>query len=191
MPTGYNHCVYEKDECSLREYALACAHSFFHDSRIDEPLPEPKPTQYYIDGMAEAERRLATLRTMTVDEADAAAQSDYESRLAAHEECRRHNAEVRARYDGMVALVTSWDVPDSLTGLRTLMLSQIAQCSSEGEDPGPASFVRLGGEEWRRAEIKDTEEGLDYLKAAHQKDIEHVAKVTAWLADLRNALPED
>ncbi|MFI5297755.1 MAG: hypothetical protein ACHREM_06605 [Polyangiales bacterium] len=131
----YTDIIETRDDVTLREFALRCAHGMAilyspHNESLDNELEVPPLDTSYVDGAVDARLRLAGLKAMTDQER--AEMFEAKCREIAH--FNRDQAEAResadglfARYTRMKALVEAWSPPATAAGdgLKLQMLRQL------------------------------------------------------------------
>lgn len=142
MPTGYTSDIYEGKSVSLTDFVTNCAQAFgafFHMRNSDNrelSYPAPPDDSYYSKSLAAAKADLVRWQGLT-EEQKYAAWSEYfnEATVCLHENVAK-NAELRARYESMLAQVQAIDVPSPLQSLKNFMVEQLTDAIKF--DCGPA-----------------------------------------------------
>lgn len=199
MPTGYTASIYEGKPISAREFFLLCARGMGafimqRDDPHDAPpdFSEEQPSSYSQERLAEEQAELARLQAMTVDEADAEAEAEYQQRLTRREEAILKDRALRIRYGEMLGAVEAWQppTPDHL-GFKQFMAEQLQQSIEFDCGSIPAEPQRVSGEQWLREQIASAERDIAYHTRQIEEERERVAARNAWKRALFEALPPE
>lgn len=201
MPTGYTAKLYDGEDQSAGDFIIGCAHAFgalvtLRDDGIDAPIPEFEPQTSYNDqaittGLAE----IAEAAAWTPEQATAAAEADYQERLASWRDYEAKKQAIGKRYKAMLQEVERWKPPtEEHEPLKKFMLDQLAE--SIRFDATPRAFSegfggsqRLTGEEHQAKIIRDAEQDVARARQHRTEEIERTASRNAWVAALRESLP--
>lgn len=190
MSTGYTAKLATEGE-SFNAFVWRCARAFGALVHMrDEPgsaaiIPEIKPNESVLRSFERAREELAKARTMTLEEAEAEAQREYEAALKSHAENERKTDETRKRYEDMIANVEAWAPPTpEHSGLRNFMLEQLREsvrwdCGSKL--PAPR---KLAGAAWRSRNIEDCLRWYNSHEANWADEQKRARERTAWLQTL-------
>lgn len=195
MPTGYTAAV--ADGINFEQFVWSCARAFgalvsMRDDPMSAPIPERfEPSDYHSGALAKARDRLATLQTMSDEDATANARAEYDKEVHRH---RERLAEIQAqsdKYHAMLALVVQWVPPSpEHQGLKDFMAQQLRQtidfdCTTKYI----TAPVLLPGNEWLRKQIADAQHSVDYHTAEQAKEVERTEGRNEWLRALRESVP--
>lgn len=198
MPTGYTAEVGDGKVTDFNVFAMQCARAFgalitMRDDPADAAIPaEFAPSDYHVKALAKAREALASLRAMSIDQRQVAADTANAGAVASWDLHEAKKAETRKRYDAMVARVKAWTPP---TGdhveMKNFMLQQLSE--SIRFDCGPAYSKRpspLQRDEWFAEAVAKAEHDIDYHTKEHAAEVKRCAWRSAWIADLRRSLQQ-
>jgi len=198
MPTGYTAAI--ADGIDFPTFAMDCARAFGACvTLLDEPgggnkIPESfEPDNYYRDRIDRINAQIGQLRLMSSAEADRRAEQEWKEEEARRIERLQEKADLRAKYEAMLAKVESWTPPTSEhVGLGQFMIDQINEsirfdCSTSHLD---APVERLSGETWLADQLKRCESDLQYCEAQNKREIERASERTTWVRALRDSLKQ-
>lgn len=189
MPTGYTEELTKKD-VSFEKFVLTCAKAFL--GRMKEtsgPIPESfKPSGYYENEIRKDQDKLASLRAMSAEQVQAAAEKDYEK---AEREYERHVSEVKDCRDRLITMrarVSAWDPPSrDHDGLRKFMLEQLDDTiEHDGQVLGDPP-EKKNGKDWKAEKIDYLVEEIAYNEKEQRKEIREVEYDTLWVKRLRDS----
>lgn len=197
MATGYTAGVQSGEIADFPTFALLCARAFgalieMRDDPMNAEIPPAfAPSDYHVKALREAEERLASLRSMSTVDAQAAADADYAEQAASHGRRERERQERRGRYEAMLAQVNAWTppTPDHVE-MQTFMRKQLTDsiyfdCGDSAYDQAPQ---RQDGAAWLAAAIARATRDVEYHRAEHAKEVERVNSRNAWVRALRESL---
>lgn len=193
MPTGYTYEVVDGKVTDFPTFALKCARAFgacimMRDDPMDAPIPEEfNPGTYYAERLASAREKLATLRAMTAEQADAQAAAAYEQGCKSADEYDAKQAEQDRRLDAMLAEVEKWTPPTAEhVEMKSFMVQQLT--ISKNGDYRASRPKKMTGQEWLEAETKEAFRQVGYHAEEQAKEEERAKARTAWIAALRQSL---
>lgn len=195
MPTGYTSKLYEGEDQTFPEFALACARAFgalilMRDDPPDAEIPDEfTPSTYHVDRLAEAEARLAEVKGWD----DARAEREHRAAaqaFAQRDADERAKADARtARYEAMLAQVEEWSPPTTEhVGMKDFMRDQLTESIRFDSYSGPYGSVPPTPEAYRADEIARAERDIRYHTKEHAKEVQRAAERSAWVAALRGSL---
>jgi hypothetical protein len=196
MPTGYTAPVADGTVTDLRTFALQCARGMgalimMRDDPWDAPIPEAfEPSDHSQKKLAELRAERERLYGLSDDEADAAAKAEFDEKTAAKARWLSEQREQRLRYEAMIEQVTPWQrAPE---GLKEFMLDQLYR-GLEFDCPRNDTYwdepKLLSGIEWRSAKLAKVQRDIEYHSVEDAKERERALSRTAWITQLRAALP--
>lgn len=193
MPTGYTDCI--SKGVDFQTFALGCARAFgalitMRDDPQDAPIPDRfEPTDYHAKALAEARKRQTELEGMSPSLCEMAANGAYRSALETRQKYMAEKAELRRKYEAMLAFAQAWTPPTAEhQGLKDFMVEQLTtsidfDCKVYGGPP-----VLQTGEEWRAAEFGKAKWDVEYHSKHHLEEIERANGRTEWVRKLRESL---
>lgn len=192
MPSGYTEMI--SRGVSFQEFALGCARAFgatisMRDDPPDAPIPDEfEPSDYHLKKIEDAKARLYDLQRMTPDEIRTAAEKAGRELVAYWTGSNDRKAELRAKYEAMLAEVESWTPPTpEHEGMKKFMRDQITEsirwdCSSSGA-PEPKDAPA-----WHAEQIALAERDIAYHTKEHAEEVERCRQRTEWVRALRRSL---
>lgn len=194
MPTGYTAAI--KDGITFEQYALNCARAFgalveMRDAPADAPIPESfAPSDYNAKALKRATAELARLKTLTFEQANAECEAEFLSAKESAAKRRIEHAELRAKYEAMLAKVEAWKSPTpEHDNYKAFMATQIRDsiqwdCSS-AYDSEPQ---REPADVWLKAKLARAASDIAYHAKGHAEEVERTAGRNAWVKALRDSL---
>lgn len=197
MPTGYTAILSEKEDMTLKEFALLCARNFgalvmMRDEPLDAPIPEKFEVEpYYKESYDKAVKEYEDF--MALPDKQAWLEAEYgkmvESETEAAKEASIKKELLRRRYNAMLMKVMKWEAPTKEhENLREFMIKQLHDSiewdCSEYKPHIPSK------EEWCDIERHKAifQRSVDMHRDSYEKAIERVASRNQWLKDLRDSL---
>ncbi len=196
MPTGYTHAVQSGEITTFKEFALRCARNFgalilMRDDPPGTPIPEEfTPSDHHEKAIADAEADLRRFEIMTPQEADAAAQAEYERAVADRERWEEERRVQHKRYQAMLLQVEAWEPPSpDHENMKEFMRKQLVDsiewdCGESHLSP-PA---RMSGKEWQQAKLNNAMNTIDYRRKSHAEEVERTNGRNRWVKQLRESL---
>jgi hypothetical protein len=196
MPTGYTADLHDGKDVSFPEFVMRCARAFgalvtMRDEPMDASIPDEfKPSNWHIEQLEEARRRLAEIESWDDARAEAEAEKAYQEALRYREDTLVRNAAIRQRYENMLAQVKGWAPPTpDHQGLKDFMIQQLESSIDFDCKYDPGEPERLSGSEYKAQQIADTQRDIDYHTEEHAKEVERAKQRTDWIRALRDSLP--
>lgn len=195
MPTGYTAKI--ANGISFREFALDCARQFGACVTIrdapggGEAIPDKfEESSFYSRSLNEAKARLRELQEMSSADIRAAAEKANADAAESVEWARRRSEELRSKYTAMLAEVDAWTPPTAdHAEMKRFMRKQIeTSIKFDCYDVGPAKI--LDAADWYAAEMQRAMRDVQYYADEAVKEHDRVAGRNAWIAALRQSLPE-
>lgn len=194
MPTGYTAAIL--DGIDFKTYAMNCARAFgaFVELRDDpgggEQIPEEfKASDYHIKAAAKACDELATLHSLSREQIEQAAASDWqekEARRLAREQDRRKQREA---YEAMLAQAKAWTPPTTEhEGLAKFMRVQIELSIRFDCDYSEPPTENLAGSDWVADRRRELMRDVEYHEREHVGEVSRATARTAWVQALRASL---
>lgn len=198
MPTGYTAKLYEGAEQSFEEFVWSCVRAMgvavtMRDDPLDKPVPERfgGHDSYYEKRIAEHEAEWARLENMSLTDCDDAAELEYETERGRVEEANRKDAELRSRYESMLAQVLAWEPPTTEhEGLKKFMADQLTESIRFDTGHHRSLPSKKTGTEWRRERIERLTSDLEYARKHLHEERERAEGRNDWLRALRLSVPQ-
>lgn len=191
MPTGYTHIVSEG--ATFEQFVWRCARGMgalimMRDDPMDAPIPEFEArTDYYDEQIRQAEAKLLELRSMTIEQANAAAKVAHEAACSSLAKWQAEDDAANTAYREMRAKVSAWEPPTpEHAGLRAFMLEQLDISISDYKRDPP---VMLDGHAWLNDEIEKAARTLKYSHEERAKEIVRTNARNAWVRALATSVP--
>jgi hypothetical protein len=196
MPTGYTAIIEDRADCTFEDYVWRCARAFgafvlMRDEALDAPIPKAfEPSDYHVKELAKATRRLAGLRAMPIEQADALAKEEYAQAVREHAKDSEQQKLKLARYDAILAKVKAWDPPTPQHQELKKFMEQQIDVSTEFD----RQYVRpepelLTGAQWLEKEIKSAQWSFDYHTKEDAEERERTAGRNGWVKALAASVP--
>lgn len=196
MPSCYTAAI--ADGIDFEQFVMRCARAMgacilMRDAPLDAPIPERfEPSDYHSRKLAEAKDALTKLRTMSPEEAEAAAGEVFEKAASETAEALERHRALRAKYEAMLFQVKAWAPPTSdHEGFKSFMVKQLKEaihfdCSEDYyADRTP---TRQSGEEWRATRIAQALHDIDYHTREHAEEVSRTESRNVWISALRASL---
>ena len=196
MPTGYTADI-EKG-ITFNQFVLNCAKAFgacitMRDDPKNTPIPEEfKPETYDAEKVEEAKAELKAIKKITLKEAQAKADEEYEQAEKDNAKIVKEKTELRKKYNDMLNSVYGWIPPtDDHIKFKDFMIQQITD--SMGWDCDLRYYLerkptRLTGAEWLKQARESCEHDIEYHTKQNQEEIDRVKERNAWVKALRGSL---
>lgn len=194
MPTGYTAAI--KDGITFREYAWGCARAFgalieMRDDPADAEIPERfEPSTYHPERLAEAEVELSRLLGLSEYEVTREADASYAEALTYFEKRNAAKADLRAKYEAMLAQAEAYEPPTSEhIEYKEFMVSQIR--GSIDFDCGgawPEKPERETAAAWLDKALSKARWNVRYHEEEGRKELERTESRNRWLTALRESL---
>ena len=188
MPTGYTAGIEDGTITTLRDYALTCARAFGACFSLrDEPLgaaPEKilPDTAYYDSQIQDCTATIKRLMDMSDLEREEEAQKAFDLETKRYKDRAEEIILTRQRYESLQSATVAWCPPTALSELRLFMLQQIE--ISIRSDWNYVLPVRLSGDEWRAAEMKEASVRLARYTGERVKILQRAEESNKWLAEV-------
>lgn len=196
MTTGYTCIIEAGDGCTFEEYVWRCAHAFgacimLRESSMDVLVTEESvvdTSTYYVDEIAKSKARLAELETMTLEQAEAMAQADYDAVVAYCEKKTAKEMELTRRYAAIREAVEAWSPPTpDHAGMKAFMLQQIQISTEYSYTPEPPML--LPGMVWLANQRAEANERLAYNEEHKAKQDARNRERVEWVRTLAASVP--
>lgn len=193
MPTGYTADIGEGKITTLREFALRCARGMgacvmMRDEPWDAQIPERFEPQldYQQKELAKATALLNDTDTLSPEECELRAQSDFAVAMASHGKYVAEKVVENGRYRDMLTAVEAWQT--EAEGIKDFMSEQLRISISDYQPETPKAMT---GEEWRRETRNKALWSVAYHEKQIAEEIHRTEMRNIWLAALRRSLPAD
>jgi len=197
MATGFTHDIESGKITTLPEFALRCARAFgalitMRDDCMSAAIPDviEPDTSYYDQRIRESQERLGALRIMSVDEAVAAADAEWQSAMQGWQERQTQRSAKRTRYEAMLEKVRAWNPPTpEHIGLKEFMVEQLESSMkiADYEDEAPQS---QHWKAWHEEQVEREQRSLLRSTEERTKEIDRAASRTAWIQALKASLKD-
>jgi hypothetical protein len=155
-------------------------------------LPHPDTVSEYTRAALErAQARLTELEHYTPEQAEQAAEAEYQEQVTHREAMRQRDAELAQRYGQMLQQVRDWQPPTpEHEPLKAFMIEQLE--NSIKHDAGLASYTtkpeRQPGAVWLHQKMADAHESVVRESRRLAEEEERVTQRNAWIAALYASL---
>lgn len=197
MTTCFTSFIEDGKITNASDFLMLCAREFGACiSMRDEPLSTPIPNEFvpnttpYDRSIQRLESELRQLESMTLDEAQKAADQEFQTAQNALTERQQRARLLMDRYDSISRQICGWKPPTKEhEALKEFALDQIrgsrqSQCELDRSVVGLA----MTGQQWLDQRISQLRDVLETTKAYRQREIEETARRNQWLHDLRQSL---
>jgi len=198
MPTGFTQLLHDNPDTTTAEFIMRCARAMgacvsMRDEPLSTPIPETlKVDQYYVNRVAETQRRLLELNAMTPEQArNQAHLKQCEANLTRAEELEKYK-KIATVIENMTKSVTKWRVPtEQHEGLKSFMLEQLGMENPQWMvDYYSKPVESLEGDEWLKGEIERAKVDVERAEQRLKEEIESTTTRNEWIKQLRESLPK-
>lgn len=194
MPTGYTAAI--ADGLTFEQFAMQCSRAFgalvtMRDEPTDAPIPDHiAPESYYQEWLEREHVELNRLLSFTEADIEREAEAEYQRQVEAHAERMKTAADLRAKYESMLASVNAWAPPTAEhQGLKDFMIQQITEsirfdCNTSYDEPPQ----RKAPAKWIADKLEHVRGNLALYESENRKEVERAASRTAWIQALRASL---
>lgn len=195
MATGYTDAIGKG--ISFEEFVCNCARAFgacvtMRDESMKAPLPDEfKASDYHAKRIEEAKNTLYDVERMTTSECRAAAEKEWEENEAYRTKILAERAELRKKYEAMLAKVKAWKPPSKdHEGLTDFMVQQITDsikwdCDN---DYYAKPSKKLTAAEWKKKSIETAKHDIEYHKKEDDEERERAKDRSEWVRQLKESL---
>lgn len=190
MATGYTAELTKKD-VPFEKFVLTCAKAFLIRMRDRSGLIPARfePFNYHEEEVRKNNVKLASLRAMSVKQANAEADKDYKKALKDRARYVEEVRLLRERLMTMRAKVTTWKPPSGdHEGLQKFMIQQLEDTLGHDGQVLGAPPEKKSGKDWKTGKISDLEDEIAYDEKRHQEEIRMVDRDNLWVRQLRGSL---
>lgn len=196
MPTGYTSRI--ADGATFNEFVMSCAREMdalvmTRDEPMDAPIPERfEPSDYHEKKLVEAQAELERLKKITIDEADKQAGIEFMEEWDRHEKAMQNKAELRQKYESMLAQVNAWKPPSpDHEGFKRFMAEQITDsiefdCDERYYLENPP--MRLSAADWLNKKVANAFKDINYHRKGRDEEILRTDGRNTWLKLLRESI---
>lgn len=195
MPTGYTADVGDGKVTDFRTFALRCARNFGatimqRDDPASDPPKHREPSDYYDKQLAQAQERLAWLRTLTPEQAQAEAIRLHDEDVRTEASYAAKRAETRKRYEAMLVEVDHWTPPTAQhVEMKSFMRSQLAESIDFDCLEYRHEYPTRDGAKWLQEETERAYKNVGRYAEEAAKERERCAGANAWIDALYASLP--
>lgn len=199
MPTGYTAILGEKEDVSLKEFAMQCARNFgacieMRDLPLSEPIPEKfEPSPFYQKRYEESKKELDDF--MAMEDKKGFLERDYERYVELeknrHKKAMEERTKLRERYERMLCKVIAWNPPsDEHIELKKFMANQIQE--SIKWDCRDSELWLAPKEEWCNVEshIERLKKDVNYYETQLMKEQYRYDSMNKWMKLLRESFDD-
>lgn len=181
---------------SFPDFALGCARAFgalvmMRDDPIDAPIPEFKPSDFYISKLAAAKAEIAQLKAMDDAGKIAYGHKQKAEAIKSRVEWLERERVQNERLKEMRARVAVWGPPsDDHVGLKTFMLEQIDRSTNDTK----YILELLDAErnknplDYYASAVDSAKQSLSYMSDEDRKERERTEGRNLWVNQLKNSL---
>ena len=196
MPTSYTSDLHSGKKMTLAAYLMRCARASgkldrIREYPIDAVIPDRFETySYYIEQLEKAEANVARIKQWDDTEANRQAKLFYDSKTDLYQGWLNEAAEIRKRYETMLAKVKAWTPPTPKhQKLKEIMIQQLEEsidfdCSTDHLTAPELSTGAVFKEEALRAARQEVSRYTEW----YEEDKKRVKELTEWVKALRQSL---
>lgn len=194
MPTGYTAPI--ADGITFEQFAWSCARAFgalvmMRDEPNDAPIPERfEPSDYNQKALERTHTELDRVLSLTVEQAAGECDIDYQEQMDAYDRRMAKAADLRAKYESMLAGVRAWEAPTpDHAEYKAFMEKQITQSIDFDCDMSYDKIPeRKSTDGWLAVRTSELRRDLAYHEKAHREEVERTDKRNQWIQALRDSL---
>lgn len=194
MPTGYTANIEDGHITTGKEFLMLCARNFgacveMRDEPLSVPIPfEFSPSPYYKRRIEEAEENLSNLLSLTVDDAQAMLDKEYQDNQKRYAEAIERREKIRQKYKTVRDEVEQWEPPTpEHKELKKFALNQIAISGDDGWSFYETEKPKENANEWLQAKIDYERKSLERYRKDWQDEVERTNKKNKWISALRES----
>ncbi len=194
MPTGLTYKIYDGDNMSLKDFALACAKHFVNCDGDDLPHDNPpvfEVPDYYkneiIILLDELKKWLEALQHP--QDFQKQLDDEYQKHMEENKAYEKQRTERKNRYLIMLNKTNSWNPPTDLLPLKEFMVKQLNE--SMDFDCSPCELYttkKMTPLEWIQNKIEFTLDNLRFYTRNYKNKMEKTAETNAYLKNLYESL---
>lgn len=196
MPTGYTDAVGTGKIADFRTFALRCARAMMptimqRDDPINEPPRLMEASTYSDEQLITAQKILARLCQMSIEEATAASEEERAMRIKKNEEIRKEHREIRDRYLAMLHEVESWTPPTpEHVGMKQFMIRQLTESINfDCNDTYIVDPQWISAAKWLAAQKEKARADVAYHAKSAAEERSRTAERNTWITALFASLP--
>jgi hypothetical protein len=198
MASGYTTIVCDRDDVTLREFAMRCARAHvaligMSDAPLDAQIPDTLPcnrSDYHNRELSAARARLIEFSGMSLEQAAVLADAQHDCWIRSWQQCE-YDARIKlSRYKSMLAKVESWTPPTPKhADLKRFMVVQL-QNSIDHEYYCSLSTrpVRESTETWLSNAIASAQSDIAYHSRRIDEEEREIRERQEWIDALRASL---
>ena len=193
MTTGYTTGVSTGTVKDFRTFALQCARAFGacvmqRDDPFENPPELRELSTHYKKGLEKAERRLARVNAMTLQEAKEETKKQYVRALKQWEKSQEENKAAQERYTNMLEKVHAYVPPSpDHVEFKKFMIEQLEE-SIKFDVHFYTKPEKLAAKEWLRQEKEAAKWEVEYNTKYWQEEQDRVANANTWITRLYESL---
>ena len=195
MPTGFTAFIEDGDITTAKDFIMLCAREFgatmsMRDEPLSTPIPETlEPETFYQRRLIEEQKRLETVRAMTLEDAEKKMDEDYRSRLESFEKNKKRKEELCKLYDRFTNEVRSWTPPtQDHQKLKEFALDQLRISRPDPSSLDKMKPTKMPADEWLEAELDDCIKSVKRYREYAKSEQERNESRNKWISDLRDSL---
>jgi hypothetical protein len=190
MPSGITAPIAEGKDITAAEFLIRCAKQFgglmhMQDEPLSAPIvPREANLDHYDKSIARLEKDLAKYQAMSLEEAEAAVEEDYQEDLARHNQITADKNATRARYEAVLAKVRTWVPPTpEHDNLKEFAVKQLVE-SIDWDCKVYEGPTKLSAQEYLTGRIEGLQGSLNFYKKQRADEIKRVEEANKWVTTL-------
>jgi hypothetical protein len=195
MPTGYTANIEDGRITTGKEFLMLCARAFgacldMRDEPLSEPIPfEFTPSPHLEKRIAETEKNLSNLLSLTIDDAQTMLDKEYRDNQRRYAEAVERGEKIRQKYKAIREEVERWEPPTpEHKELKKFALNQIAISGDDDWSFYETEKPKENVKEWLQAKIDCEKAFLERYQNDWQEEVERTNNKNKWLSALRESL---
>jgi hypothetical protein len=177
MPTGYTAPI--ADGITFEQYALSCARAFgalvtMRDEPASAPIPDRfDPSNHHQQALERTHTELNRLLGLSAEQIAEEAQKDFQERLGSHSKRMQRAADLRVKYEEMLAHVRAWKSPSpDHDQYKAFMESQISDsikwdCNTSHDEVPEHQAPAV----WIANRLASLRKDLAYYENGHREEV--------------------
>ncbi|MBI2035513.1 MAG: hypothetical protein HYT12_02415 [Candidatus Liptonbacteria bacterium] len=195
MPTGYTADLNDGKQVTFSEFAMKCARAFgalieMRDDSLDAPIPDEfRPSNYHLDAIETAKKRLAEVEKWSNARAEREAKKAFDDEVRSSKKYGEKNEKTGRAYIAMLKQAGKWVPPTKdHEGLKSFMIDQLAESVEFDCLHTPTMPQRLSGKQYRTQLVKNARRDIAYHTKEHNAEVRRARERSEWVRELRHSL---
>jgi len=196
MPTGYTAFIEDGKVNNGKDFIKLCSRAFGayiieRDKGLDEAITkEFQLDPYYKNSLIEAEKELAKLKSMTIENAETVCNNEYNERIKNAEEGLKKQNEINQRYFKVLREVKKWLPPTKEhIELKKFAINQIEMCINNSDYwERVLKTPKQDATQWLKEQIELAEGSVIRAEESLIDEETRIADRNRWIKELHESL---